>query len=194
MFVTGAPGVGKTTLIQRIYDHYKNKGLRVGGIITREVREGDQRIGLKITDLSSGAEGWLARVGDSVGPRIGKYNVVSEDLEAIGVGALKKATEGPANLVLVDEIGPMEMTSRAFRDGIAKLLSRRGMVIATVKYGSHYPEVERASRTAETMSLEVSKDNREEVLQRITSIVDKWTERGSSPPGQSSQEFTVASR
>ena len=177
MFVTGAPGVGKTTLIQRIHTHYKNKGLRVSGMITREVREGDQRIGFKISDLSSGAEGWLARVGDSVGPRIGKYSVVSEDLEKIGVSALREAAERPDGLVLVDEIGPMEMTSRPFRDALAKLLSHRGIVIATVKYGSHYPEVERASGTAEGVSLEVSKSNRDEVMQRITSLVDKWADR-----------------
>jgi nucleoside-triphosphatase THEP1 len=163
--------------MQRIHDHYKNKGLRVRGIITRKVREGDQRIGFKISDLSSGAEGWLARVGDSVGPRIGKYSVVSEDLEKIGVSALREAAERPDGLVLVDEIGPMEMTSRPFRDALAKLLSHRGIVIATVKYGSHYPEVERASGTAEGVSLEVSKGNRDEVMQRITSLVDKWTDR-----------------
>jgi nucleoside-triphosphatase len=177
VFVTGAPGVGKTTLIQRVHAHYKNKGLRVSGIITREVREGDQRVGFKITDLSSGAEGWLARVGDGVGPRVGKYSVVSEDLEEIGVSALKKAAEWTGGLVLVDEIGPMEMTSRPFRDALTKLLSQRVLVIATVKYGSHYPEVERASGTAGGVSLEVSKANRDEVMQRITSLVDKWTNR-----------------
>ncbi len=177
MFVTGAPGVGKTTLMQRIHDHYKNKGFRVDGMVTREVRKGDERIGFKITDLSSGVEGWLARVGDGVGPRIGKYSVVSEELEKIGVSALKEAMEGPGGLVLVDEIGPMEMTSRPFRDALAKLLSHRGIVIATVKYGSHYPEVERTFGTAEGVSLEVSKGKRDEVMQRITSLVDKWTDR-----------------
>lgn len=171
--MTGAPGVGKTTLIERIRAHYKNRGFRVTGMITHEVRDGDQRIGFKISDLSSGAEGWLARVGDGVGPRIGMYNVVSEDLEEIGVSSLKRAIEGPTDIVLVDEIGPMEMTSGLFREALAKLLSPRGMVIATAKYGSHYPEVETASRTAESVSLEVSKDNREEVMQKITSIVDK---------------------
>jgi nucleoside-triphosphatase len=177
VFVTGAPGVGKTTLMQRIHDHYKNKGLRVDGMVTREVRKGDERIGFKITDLSSGAEGWLARLGESVGPRVGKYNVDSEDLEEIGVRALQRAAERSADLVLVDEIGPMEMTSSAFRDTLARLLSAGRNVIATVKYGSHYPEIERSQGFAEAVSLEISRDNREEMIRRILSIVDAWTER-----------------
>ena len=163
--------------MQRIHDHYKNKGLRVDGMVTREVRKGDERIGFKITDLSSGAEGWLARTGDGVGPRIGKYSVDSEELEEIGVGALKRAAEGSADLVLVDEIGPMEMTSSAFRGILAKLLSAGRNVIATVKYGSHYPEIERLPGFAEALSLEISSDNREEMIQRILSIVDAWTKR-----------------
>ena len=163
--------------MQRIHDHYKNKGLRVDGMVTREVRKGDERIGFKITDLSSGAEGWLARMGDSGGPRIGKYSVDSEDLEEIGVGALKRPAEGSADLVLVDEIGPMEMTSSAFRATLGKLLSAGRNVIATVKYRSHYPEVERSPGFAEAVSLEISRDNREEMILRILSIVDSWTKR-----------------
>jgi nucleoside-triphosphatase THEP1 len=108
---------------------------------------------------------------------IDEYCIVSEDLEKIGVSALKKAAETPGGLVLVDEIGPMEMTSRPFRDALAKLLSHQGIVIATVKYGSHYPEVERASENAERVSTEVSKGNRGEVMQRITSLVDRWMDR-----------------
>src|SRR5438445_11789404 len=163
--------------MRRIHDHYKNKGLTVDGMVTREVRKGDERIGFKITDLSSGAEGWLARVGGSVGPRIGKYSLDLEDLEEIGVGSLKRATERSADLVLVDEIGPMEMTSSAFRGTLAKLLSAGRNVIATVKYGSHYPEIERSPGFAEAVSLEISRDNREEVIQKILWIVDAWTER-----------------
>jgi len=177
VFVTGAPGVGKTTLMQRIHDHYKNKGLRVDGMVTREVRKGDERIGFKITDLSSGAEGWLARIGDSAGPRIGKYSVDSEDLEEIAVGALKRAAERSAGLVLVDEIGPMEMTSSAFRGTLAKLLSEERNLIATVKYRSHYPEIERSPGFAEAVSLEISRGNCEETIRMILSIVDAWTER-----------------
>ena len=176
VLVTGPPGVGKTTLIQRIHDRYRNKGLNIVGLTTREVRENDQRVGFKITNLSSGEEGWLARVGDGPGPRVGKYKVVTKYLDSIGVGALKQAIEQPNDLVLIDEIGPMEMTSRAFREALAYLLLKRGKVVATVKYGSHYPELARVP-AANALSFEISRDNREEVLQKITAIVDEWMVR-----------------
>jgi nucleoside-triphosphatase THEP1 len=110
-------------------------------------------------------------------PRIGKYTVVTKDLEGIDVCALNEATEGPAKLVLVYEIGPTEMTSRAFRNAMTKLPSHKEIVIATVKYGSHYPEPERPSEIAGTVSLEVSRSNREEVMKKTTSIVNSWMER-----------------
>ena len=169
------PGSGKTTLINRIWDHYKSKGLKIAGISTREVREGNERIGFKITDLSNSEEGWLARTVEGVGPRVGRYFVASEDLEAIGVRALNKATEEDAALIIIDEIGPMEMTNPAFRIAISKVLGLNKTIVATVKYGSHYPEVEGAQ--GEIVSLEVTKNNREPMYRKSIVQLDGWLEK-----------------
>src|SRR6266705_6441203 len=96
-----------------------------------------------ITDLKSGQEGWLAKKDLAIGPRVGSYVVVSEDLEKIGVAALDRSIKGVADLLIVDEIGPMEMTSASFRNSISKVLNGNRAVIATVKFGARYPEVER---------------------------------------------------
>ena len=66
------------------------------------------------------------------------------------------------------------MTSGPFREALADLLSKRGGVVAMVKYGSHYPELAKVA-AADVVSFEISRDNREEVLQKITPIVDDWT-------------------
>jgi len=76
----------------------------------------------------------------------------------------------------------MEMTSRAFRDALAELLSQPRDCNATVKYGSHYPEVERASGLPRS-ELESLERHRDEVMQRITSLVDEWTDRTSPVEG-----------
>src|SRR2546422_9991213 len=133
ILLTGRPGVGKTTMVNRIHEHYSATGLKIEGMTTREVREGSARTGFMITDLSSGQEGWLAKKDLTAGPRVGSYVVASEDLEKIGVAALERSMKGPANLVIVDEIGPMEMTSPSFRNNISMVLQRNRTDIATVK-------------------------------------------------------------
>lgn len=146
--------------------------MKVGGISTREVREGNERIGFKITDLFNHNEGWLARTSEGTGPRVGRYFVDSKDLEEIGVGALSRAAQGDAALIIVDEIGPMEMTNQAFRLAVSKTLELGRLVVATVKYGSHYPEVERVQ--GEAVRLEVAKNNREAIYRRAITQLDDW--------------------
>jgi len=170
--LTGRPGVGKTTLVNRIYEHYSKHGFKIEGLTTREVREGDARTGFMITDLSSGQEGWLAKKDPGTGPRVGSYVVVSDDLEKIGVAALERSMNGAADLIIVDEIGPMEMTSTSFRNSISRVLNGRKTVVATVKFGSRYPEVENARRGS--LHWEITKENRESVYRRIIRQVDDW--------------------
>ena len=75
LLLTGKPGVGKTTVLMKAVSALKEKGYRVGGIISREVREDKTRVGFEILDLSSGRRGWLARVNKEHGPQVGKYSV-----------------------------------------------------------------------------------------------------------------------
>jgi nucleoside-triphosphatase len=68
LLLTGAPGVGKITVLIEIVDALKAKGVSVGGMISREVREGNVRVGFEILDLTSGKRGWLAHVNQKSGP------------------------------------------------------------------------------------------------------------------------------
>jgi len=172
ILLTGRPGVGKTTIVNRIHEHYSASGLKIEGMTTREVREGSARTGFMITDLSSGQEGWLAKKDLTTGLRVGSYVVVSEDLEKIGVAALERSMKGPADLVIVDEIGPMEMTSTSFRNNISRVLNGNIAVIATVKFGSRYPEVEKTWQ--KSVHWEITKENRESIYRKIIRQVDDW--------------------
>ena len=57
-------------------------------MVSREVREGENRVGFEIADLSTGGKGWLAQVSAESGPPIGRYRVNLEDLEEIRVTAV----------------------------------------------------------------------------------------------------------
>lgn len=172
ILLSGRPGVGKTTIVNRVYEHYSKNGFKVEGLTTREVRQGGARAGFIITDLSSGQEGWLAKKDVGAGPRVGSYVVTSDELEKIGVSALERSVKGDADLIIVDEIGPMEMTSASFRNNISKVLNGRRTVVATVKFGSRYPEVEDTWRNS--VHWEITKENREAIYRRLIRQVDDW--------------------
>ncbi len=172
ILLTGQPGVGKITTVNRLCSHCSTKGMRVQGISTREIREKGERVGFKIRDIATGKEGWLARKDYSAGPRIGSYHVVSKDLESIGVIGLEHAIQGPADVIAVDEIGPMEMTSQSFRNVISKILKGEKPTIATMKLGSRYPEVEQIRQ--EAIQIEITKENREKIYRILSDYVDEW--------------------
>jgi nucleoside-triphosphatase len=153
----------------------RERGFKIGGIITQEVRENEQRIGFKLRDVSSGREGWLARKNSGDGPRIGGYTVVTDDLEKIGVRALEaSASFGGPDVVLVDEIGPMELTSQGFRDAVLALLNSGKILIATVKLNLPHKELEAFVKNVGAMRIILTKENRDSALELVASTLQSW--------------------
>lgn len=131
ILVTGRPGVGKTTCVRRVAELLTSRGVVVGGMITFEVRSSGRRIGFQILDMQSGRRGWLARKGVYGMPRVGRYTVFLDELESIGVGAITAALE-KAQVIVIDEIGPMELYSEKFKETVWKALESSKPVLATI--------------------------------------------------------------
>lgn len=128
ILITGRPGVGKTTLFSRILSNVERKRYSIAGFICPEVRVGGSRVGFRIVDLRSGASGWLAmtmdRLGGScTGPRVGKYCVIVSDVSRV-VGETLGSLDS-ADLVAIDEIGPMELAIEISRKAIDRALAIR---------------------------------------------------------------------
>lgn len=131
-FLTGSPGVGKSTIAERIADAARRLGCRVGGIAAPEVRgPGGRRQGFLIVDVATGLKGWLARRGLPGTPRVGSYKVIVEDVLRVGVPALERALR-EADLILVDEIGPMELAVEELRRAIIRVLESEKPVVGVV--------------------------------------------------------------
>jgi nucleoside-triphosphatase len=133
LLITGNPGVGKTTVLLKTIESLRSKGYSVGGMISREVRTQGTRVGFEILDLESGRRGWLARVDQDYGPRVGKYRVNLEDLDSVGAAAIINAVKTAA-LVAVDEVGPMELNSRKFKEAVKAAFESGKLVVATVHW------------------------------------------------------------
>jgi nucleoside-triphosphatase len=113
--------VGKSTVVSKVVLKLKSAGVIVGGCTTSEKRAGGARTGFEIRDLSSGNTGELASTTSNVGPRVGRYRVNLTDLARIGGAALEAASYS-SELIVVDEVGPMELVSPEFRKGVRRCI------------------------------------------------------------------------
>ncbi|MBI5253722.1 MAG: NTPase [Euryarchaeota archaeon] len=160
LLITGLPGCGKTTLCRKIIQALKDK--KIGGILSEEIREGGERKGFRIVDIKTGAEGILAHVAQREGPRVGKYRVNLGDVDKFS-GAM----EEDCDLVIIDEVGPMELHSERFIKAVRAAFESGRNVIATIHYTSKHPLVQELKRRKDVIIYELSEANRNKVLEEI---------------------------
>ena len=166
LLITGLPGVGKTTLIKKLVNEL---GIRADGFFTSEIREAGKRVGFWVEDFK-GAKELLASVDFPSSQRVGKYGVNVEGFEKIALPSLRRAL-GEAQLVVIDEIGKMELFSQAFRSLLDKVLDSRKPVLATILKKSHpYTDKIKARPDVEVFNLTPS--NRREVYEKLKSILE----------------------
>ena len=176
MFVTGRPSVGKTSVLLRAADDLKNRGYKIGGMISREVREGGVRVGFEIMDFSTGQRGWLAHVNQPTGPQVSKYRVNLTDLNAIGASSILNAVRN-ADIIIVDEIGPMELFSPAFREAVAQAIESSKPILGTIHLRAREPFIDAIKKREDAEILEVTYENRRQlhnlIIDRVVQFLQK---------------------
>ena len=160
VFLTGIPGVGKSTVARKVAEKMKLDGSKVGGMTSGDLRSGSSRIGFEIRDLQTGTAGVLAHVNQATGPRIGKYRVNSQDLDKIGTEAILSAVKH-ADLIVIDEVGPMELTSARFKEAVQAALVCGKPVLGTVHRNAQDPLVRTIKSGAGIDVVEVTHQNRD---------------------------------
>lgn len=162
LLLTGPPGVGKTTLVKRIVVKMRSH-IRCSGFITEEVRseEGD-RIGFDIHTLR-GRVAPLARKGLAEGPRVGDYRVDIHSLERVAVPAM---TDTEAELLVVDEIGLMELASPLFKEAVLMLLEDHRPLLGTIRLRSE-PFCNWVKARPGVEVVEVTVENRDELVEML---------------------------
>ncbi len=116
IIVTGATGIGKTTVCRKLIEIAQNQGHTCGGILTYKAADE----GIIIEDIQSGETETLASINNIYqGPRTGKYFFNPEAIE-FGTRAIEEGIS--SDILLVDEIGYLELQG----NGFAKILELIG--------------------------------------------------------------------
>ncbi|MFP4001874.1 MAG: nucleoside-triphosphatase [Thermoplasmata archaeon] len=164
IFITGPPRSGKSTLVGEIAEEMD---LKVEGLRTPDIREKGKRKGFKLVDIESGEEGILAHVDVEDGPKVSRYRVDMDDLRESTERSLDNISED-CEIVVIDEIGTMELFSDYFVEKVDELLQAEKPVIAVL----HRNQVERYGDEGRLFDLgqidyEFAKEKIKEILKDI---------------------------
>jgi nucleoside-triphosphatase len=162
ILLSGRPGCGKTTLIQRVV---KDLALPAGGFYTKEIRERGGRVGFKLITLG-GKEAVFANVNFKTSERVGKYGLDLAKLETVGVAAVRDAVR-TRKLVVIDEIGPMEIRSAVFRDVITKTFETAVPILATIT-ARPFPFTDAIKNRPDVRVVDVRPSTREQLVSELS--------------------------
>jgi nucleoside-triphosphatase len=134
VLIEGRPGSGKTTAAGRLAHLLRERNVEVQGFVTDEVRESGSRVGFTVRSFR-GETATLAHVDLPGPPRVGKYGVDLDAFERVALATLDPLpTDG---VVVIDELGKMELASERFRGSVLELLAAPIPAVATVHAFRH---------------------------------------------------------
>ncbi|MDQ8707103.1 nucleoside-triphosphatase [Streptomyces sp. LHD-70] len=153
------PGAGKTTALRRLAAMLPTHA--VTGFTTKEIRHSGARVGFALETLAGRRE-VLAHVDLPGPPRVGKYGVDLGVMERLALPSLRPTAteEATGRLVLIDELGRMELTCTAFRHAIDALFVAEIDVVATV-HMHHDPFTDALKRRADIEVVQLTPANRD---------------------------------
>ncbi|XP_016984507.1 nucleoside-triphosphatase THEP1 [Drosophila rhopaloa] len=176
IIITGPPGIGKTTLVRNICSNLQNKGHLIQGFYTEEVRNAGigQRIGFDVVSLE-GKRGILSRENppDQLRrPKVGRYSVFVHDFEDLILPLLNfKDCRPEPELLVIDEVGKMELLSKRFESAMGYVLKNKLPVVVTIPEKTSLPLVEQLKKTPGSVLFQVTKSNRNTLAAKIIDLI-----------------------
>ena len=172
VLLTGERGVGKTGVCQRVVEETRRRGYCCSGVLSPAVFEGTEKRAIDLVDLSTGEARPLAVADENAGEiRTGKYRFLPATLEW-GSRALERAT--PCHLLVVDELGPLEVELGQGLVVAWNLLDSAPFSLALVVVRPELvKEVGDRLELLRPMVLEVTSNNRDELPMHILALLQK---------------------
>lgn len=123
---------GKTTTCRRLAESVRTRGLTAGGIVAPAVHQAGGCVGYDVVDLATNHATRLAAIDAAGVEHVGCFHFLPEGL-ALGKAALESAAGLPHDLVIVDEVGPLELSGGGWHAQLDPLARRDGLTLFAIR-------------------------------------------------------------
>lgn len=127
---TGRKHSGKTTAANRLARQVRSKGFNVAGLLAPSVYKDSRLVGFGVVDLRGDRQIKMAnrRTAEDEG---GRWEFTKEGLK-LGKAALNPSAASSADLIIVDEFGPLELDGGGWRKEVDSLLASTDVPVMLV--------------------------------------------------------------
>ncbi len=166
ILVTGSPRTGKTTLISTIISKLN---IDVIGFITLEIKENNVRTGFTIETYSGIKKILASKKNIESRYRVGRYGVYLDNLNFVVSKLEKEINNKIPKLIVIDEIGKMELFSHSFKEFVIQALDQN-KVLGTIMLRDN-DFTKKIKLRSDTKVFEINMQNREKITNKIEEIV-----------------------
>jgi len=171
IILTGEIGEGKTTFAKQLTAELAINGIPTAGFLAAGVQENGKRTGFDLEEIGSGVVTELASVVPHDGwIRAGHYYL---DPEAIRKGKeiLDPVYLQDKKVVIIDEVGPMELNREGWSDSLDLLCRQPALIQVWVVRKSIVKQVVRTWNTGDAFVFDCSTDQPGDVVMQIMNIL-----------------------
>lgn len=126
--VTGAVGEGKTAWLVRLTGLLKESGISTGGILALRLKGEGKTTGYDITDIRTGERTPFLRQTGVATVGVERF-AMDEAGHRAGHRALDPAANRAMDVVIIDEVGPLELRGQGWSDRISGLLHETRVIL-----------------------------------------------------------------
>jgi nucleoside-triphosphatase len=170
ILITGRSGVGKTTLCEKLLDKLQAKGFSCAGVVCPDVKKEGVSLGKVAVNLRTKESRMLATIQSGPGGgRVASYALNAQAVE-MTAGIIKSSNA--ANIIILDDIGPVDLKATGIGLIVQETLNSRDNLIIIVR-SSLMDAFTRRFLDRGFSVFEVTEKNRDELVDRIVSYAEK---------------------
>jgi iron complex transport system ATP-binding protein len=154
---TGRKHSGKTTAADRLAMQVRSMGFRVAGLLAPAVYEDSRLVGFGAVDLGRDRQIDLLNRKITEGKRV-RWAFTEAGLK-LGRTALNPSSAGSADLIIVDEFGPLEMDGGGWRKEVDLLLASTDVPVVLVVREELEERVQKLYENYPSMKLAAAKED-----------------------------------
>jgi nucleoside-triphosphatase THEP1 len=169
--LTGDRGIGKTTFLSHLVDELKERNIQAGGILSPVIYRDSVRIGYDVLNIRTGERTELCRnEPGATGISLGKWIFRNDGIQD-GNSALDQLSLIGCSLVIVDEVGPLELENKVWRQSLDLLVGSMPFPLILVVRENLIERVKDRWSFIPNAIWKIQGDNSEEISSEIIDLI-----------------------